>query len=90
LLSRGVTATEGDLIFTGELTGDLLALDATTRKVLLRSALGGPAGGGVVTYNTRGAQNVAIVSGFVGTYNSMAPEIVGGNTIVTIFRLRGK
>ena len=86
----GVTVTEGDLIFTGELTGDLLAFDARTGKVLLRSPLGGPAGGGVLTYNARGAQNVAIISGFVGIYNSIAPDIGGGNTTVTIFRLRGK
>ena len=86
----GVTTTEGDLIFTGELTGDLLALDARTGKVLLRSPIGGPAGGGVVTYNARGEQNVAIVSGFVGVYNMIAPDIGGGNTTVTIFRLHGK
>ena len=89
-MAAGVAATEGDLVFTGELTGDLLALDARTGKVLLRRALGGPAGGGVVTYNARGVQNVAIVSGFVGIYNSVAPEIGGGNTSVTIFRLPGK
>jgi alcohol dehydrogenase (cytochrome c) len=89
-MAAGVTATEGDLVFTGELTGDLLALDARTGKVLVRRALGGPAGGGVVTYNARGVQNVAIVSGFVGIYNSVAPEIGGGNTSVTIFRLPGK
>jgi alcohol dehydrogenase (cytochrome c) len=86
----GVTTTEGDLIFTGELTGDLLALDARTGKVLLRSPIGGPAGGGVVTYNARGQQNVAIVSGFVGVYNMIAPDIGGGNTTITIFRLRRK
>jgi alcohol dehydrogenase (cytochrome c) len=86
----GVTATEGDLIFTGELTGDLLALDARTGKVLLRSPIGGPAGGGVVTYKARGEQNVAIVSGFVGVYNMIAPDIGGGNTTVTFFRLRGR
>jgi alcohol dehydrogenase (cytochrome c) len=85
----GVTATAGDVIFAGELTGDLLALDAKTGKVLLRSALGGPAGGGVVTYTARGVQSVAIVSGFVGVYNLVAPEIGGGNTTVTVFRLRG-
>jgi len=87
---RASTTTEGDLILTGELTGDLLALDARTGKVLLRSPLDGPAAGGVVTYNARGVQNVAIVSGFVGVYNSVAPEIGGGNPTVTIFRLRGK
>jgi len=86
----GVTATDGNLIFTGELTGDLLALDARTGKVLLRSPLGGPAAGGTVTYSARGEQNVAIVSGFVGVYNMIAPEIGGGNPTVTIFRLGGR
>jgi alcohol dehydrogenase (cytochrome c) len=85
----GVTATAGDVIFAGELSGDLLALDARSGKVLLRSALGGPAGGGVVTYSARGTQSVAVVSGFVGVFNMIAPEIGGGNTTVTIFRLRG-
>ena len=86
----GVTTTDGDLIFTGEITGDLLALDARSGKVLLRQALGGPAGGGVVTYSARGKQNVAVVSGIVGIYNLVAPEIGGGNTTVTVFRLPGK
>jgi alcohol dehydrogenase (cytochrome c) len=86
----GVTTTEGDLIFTGEITGDFLALDARSGKVLLRQALGGPAGGGVVTYSARGKQIVAVVSGIVGVYNLVAPEIGGGNTTVTVFRLPGK
>jgi alcohol dehydrogenase (cytochrome c) len=89
-LIAGVTTTAGDLIFTGEMTGDLLALDATTGKVLLRLDLGAPVAGGVVTYSARGAQNVAVVSGFVGVYNLAAPEIGGGNTTVTVFRLPGK
>jgi alcohol dehydrogenase (cytochrome c) len=83
----GVTTTAGGLIFTGELTGDLLALDARSGKVLLRRELGGPSGGGVVTYRAGGKQNVAIVSGIVGVYNLVAPEIGGGNTTVTVFRL---
>ena len=89
-LIGGVTATAGDLIFTGELSGHLLALDARSGKVLLQRDLGGPAAGGVVTYNARGVQNVAVVSGFVGIYNYVAPEIGGGNTTVTVFRLPGK
>lgn len=89
-LIAGVTSTAGDLIFTGEMTGDLLALDARSGKVLLRHAMGGPVAGGVVTYSARGVQNVAIVSGFVGVYNLVAPEIGGGNTTVTVFRLPGK
>jgi hypothetical protein len=34
-------------------------------------------------------QNVAVVSGFVGVYNLVAPEIGGGNTTVTVLRLPG-
>ena len=86
----GVTTTEGDLLFTGDLAGNLLALDARSGRVLLRSELGGPAGGGVVTYSAHGRQNVAVVSGLVGVYNLVAPEIGGGNTTVTVFRLPGK
>ena len=48
------------------------------------------AAGGTVTYSVHGEQNVAIVSGFVGVYNMIAPEIGGANPTVTIFRLRGK
>src|SRR6267154_2926725 len=59
-------------------------------KVLLRSPLGGPAAGGTITYSARGEQNVAIVSGFVGVHNMIAPEIGGGNPTVTIFRLGGR
>jgi hypothetical protein len=33
---------------------------------------------------------VAVVAGFVGVYNLVAPEADGGNTTVTVFRLRGK
>jgi alcohol dehydrogenase (cytochrome c) len=88
-LVAGVTATAGDLIFTGELSGDLVALDARSGKVLLRSDLGGPAGGGVITYSAHGRQYVAAVSGTVGVYNLVAPEIGGGNTTVTVFRLAG-
>jgi alcohol dehydrogenase (cytochrome c) len=44
----GVTTTEGGLIFTGDLAGNLLALDARSGKVPLRSELGGPAGGKVM------------------------------------------
>jgi alcohol dehydrogenase (cytochrome c) len=86
-LIAGVTTTAGGLIFTAELTGDLLVLDAGSGKVLLRRELGGPAGGGVVTYSAHGKQNVAVVSGIVGVYNLVAPEIGGGNTTVTVFRL---
>jgi len=58
-----VTATAGDVLFTGELTGDFLALDARSGDVLYRFNTGGPMGGGIVTYAVAGKQYVAAASG---------------------------
>ena len=54
-----VTATAGNLLLTGELTGDFLALDARTGDVLYRFNTGGSMGGGIVTYATGGTQYIA-------------------------------
>jgi alcohol dehydrogenase (cytochrome c) len=62
-LLAAVTATSADLIFTGELTGDFLVLDAREGKVLYRFNAGGPLNGGVITYAINGRQYVAVNSG---------------------------
>ena len=64
----GVTATAGGLVFTGELTGDFLALDAATGRELYRFYTGSGILGGVVTYGVNGEQYVAAASGG-GSYN---------------------
>jgi alcohol dehydrogenase (cytochrome c) len=58
-----VTTTAGDLVFTGEVTGDFLALDARSGDVVYRFNTGGPIGGGVVSYAVGGRQYVATTSG---------------------------
>ena len=58
-----VTTTAGDVVFTGELTGDFLALDARSGDVRYRFNTGGPMGGGIVTYAVGGSQYVAAASG---------------------------
>ena len=58
-----VTATAGGVLFTGELTGDFLVLDAATGKDLYRFNTGGPMGGGAITYEMNGRQYIAVVSG---------------------------
>jgi len=63
-----VTATAGGLVFTGELTGDFLALDAMTGRELYRFYTGSGIVGGVVTYAVNGQQYVAAASGG-GSYN---------------------
>jgi alcohol dehydrogenase (cytochrome c) len=58
-----VTATSADLLFTGELEGDFLVLDARDGAVLYRFNTGGAINGGVVTYQVGGKQHVAVTSG---------------------------
>jgi alcohol dehydrogenase (cytochrome c) len=58
-----VTTTAAELVFTGELTGDFLVLDARDGKVLYRFNTGGPLNGGVITYGINGRQYVAVNSG---------------------------
>jgi len=38
-----------------------------------------------VTYRAHGVQNVAVVSGCVGIYNTVAPALRGGNPTVSVF-----
>jgi alcohol dehydrogenase (cytochrome c) len=86
-LLGAVTATAGDVVLTGELNGDLVALDGKAGTVLFRGNVGGPIAGGVVTYLARNVQNVAVVSGYVGVVNIFAPEIGGSNPTISVFRL---
>jgi len=58
-----VTPTAGGVLFTADTKGNFLALDAASGTVLLKSALGDPIGGGVVTYMLGGKQYVAVAGG---------------------------
>jgi glucose dehydrogenase len=59
----GVTTTAGGLVITGELTGDVIALDTRTGKELWRDRTGNAIGGGVITYQAGGRQYVAAATG---------------------------
>jgi alcohol dehydrogenase (cytochrome c) len=84
----GVIATAGDVVFTGELNGDFEAFDAKTGKVLYTHSVGGPIAGGLVSYASGGKQYVAVVSGYVGIFNTTAPDIGGANPTITVFTLK--
>jgi alcohol dehydrogenase (cytochrome c) len=79
-LVAAVTTTAGNLVFTGELTGDFLALDGRSGDVLYRFNTGGPMGGGIATYEVDGTQYVAAVSGSPSSFwvlgNPGAPTLV--------------
>jgi alcohol dehydrogenase (cytochrome c) len=75
-----VTTTAGNLVLTGELTGDFVVFDARTGDVVYRFNTGGPIGGGVVTYAAGGRQYIAVASGSPSNFwterNPGAPTIV--------------
>ena len=75
-----ITATAGDLLFTGDLEGNFLALDARNGQELYRFNTGGPIAGGVVTWQQKGRQYVAVASGHSG---GSIP--VSGSTTIVVF-----
>lgn len=75
-----VTTTAGNLVLTGELTGDFVVFDARSGDVLYRFNTGGPVGGGIVTYAAGGRQYIAVASGSPSNFwtdrNPGAPTVV--------------
>jgi len=76
-----LTPTAGNVLFTGDLNGKFLALDARTGKTLYSFDTGGPIAGGVITYEQKGRQYVAVATGHSGG----SIPLTGSATIV-IFR----
>ena len=62
-LVAGLTPTAGHIVFTGDLEGNLLAFDAASGKLLLKTMTSGPIGGGISTYLVGGKQYVAVAAG---------------------------
>jgi alcohol dehydrogenase (cytochrome c) len=64
------------VVFTGDLNGDVLALDASNGSVLWRNSTGAALGGGVISYQTGGRQRVAVAAG-MSPANWPVPKIAG-------------
>jgi alcohol dehydrogenase (cytochrome c) len=79
-----VTTTAGNLVLTGELTGDFDVFDARSGDVLYRFNTGGPMGGGIVTYAAGGRQYIAAASGSPSNFwNERSP----GSPTIVVFAL---
>jgi PQQ-dependent dehydrogenase (methanol/ethanol family) len=80
----GLVPTAGNVIFTGELTGNFLTLDSNTGEVLYKFNTGGPIGGGIATYQLDDRQYVAVASG--NASRTWTPD-TGAAATVLIFAL---
>jgi alcohol dehydrogenase (cytochrome c) len=78
-----ITATAGGLVFTGDLDGQLLALDAASGKELWRHDTGKAMGGGVISYQAHGQQRVAAAAGM----NATTWNIKAGPARVLVYAL---
>ncbi len=65
-ISAGMLATGGGLLFTGRLTGEFLALDQDTGKILWQMKTGSSINATAITYTHKGHQYVTIASGLGG------------------------
>jgi alcohol dehydrogenase (cytochrome c) len=72
-LLAAVTTTSANLIFTGELLGDFLALDAKNGEVLYRYDTGARMNGGVISYSINGKQYVAVATGTANGFWAVPP-----------------
>jgi alcohol dehydrogenase (cytochrome c) len=78
-------ATTGNVVFTGERTGGLLALGARTGERFLQFQTGSGIHRNHVTYSIGGKQYVAVASGWGGWMKAFAPEFYGRNRWSALF-----
>ncbi|MFN2564474.1 MAG: pyrroloquinoline quinone-dependent dehydrogenase [Gemmatimonadaceae bacterium] len=78
-----VTATAGGVLFTGDLNGTVLALDARTGRVLWFDTTGQAIGAGITPYAAGGRQYIAVPAGL----NSPIWPVTGGPARVYVYGL---
>jgi PQQ-dependent dehydrogenase (methanol/ethanol family) len=75
-----LTPTAGNVLFTGDVNGNFLVFDARNGKELYSFDTGGPIAGGVITYEVKHKQYVAVASGHSGGSIPLT-----GGTMIVIF-----
>ncbi len=87
-LLGAVTPTAGGIVMTGDLNGTFRVFDKVNGKLLASRAIGGPIGGGIVTYTNDGSpagrQLIAVTSGM----NSPVWDWKGGPAKITVLGIR--
>ncbi len=76
----GMTPTAGGIVFFGDMVGNFYALNAANGQRLWGQKIGGAIGGGVITYTAKGAERVAVATGFTSIL--WPTEVVTGKITV--------
>jgi PQQ-dependent dehydrogenase (methanol/ethanol family) len=94
--TASVLATGGGLLFAGDASRTVMALDQENGNVLWKQRLNAPIGGYPATYSIDGTQYLVIPTGYSATANASAgqtPEIrmpTGAGNSIFVYKLRGK
>ena len=84
----GVMSTAGDLVFTGNLLGEVLAFDSSNGKQLWKFQTGSGITGLPISWERDGKQYVTITSGSASVYNAVGgdsklPSVPAGGSVWT-------
>jgi alcohol dehydrogenase (cytochrome c) len=86
-----VLATAGGLIFHGDINRRFRAYDAQTGKQVWEEILGGPISVSTITYEAKGKQYVAVITGDNGANGGLLPQAAGktvrGHNTLYVFAL---
>jgi alcohol dehydrogenase (cytochrome c) len=86
--SAGMLATDGGVLFTGLLTGEVVALDQDSGKTLWQFKTGSSIVAPPITYTHKGRQYVTVLSGLGGSVpNRVAAKSVPPGGSVWTFAL---
>jgi alcohol dehydrogenase (cytochrome c) len=86
VLSAGMLATDGGLLFTGRLNGEFIALDQETGQEVWKFKTGSGINSPPITYTHNGRQYVTVLSGIGGVLNramKVADRVPTGGSVVT-------
>jgi alcohol dehydrogenase (cytochrome c) len=91
-INGAMLATEGGLVFFGDLNRHFRALDAESGKVLWDQAIGGPIQSSTITYAVNGKQYVAVQTGdgqLTGSVEAYVPglKVPKGHNAIYVFAL---
>lgn len=81
----GMLATDGGLVFTGKMTGEFVAFDEASGKVLWQFQTGSGVNAPAITYTHKGRQYVTVLSGIAGDSRGRraAAKVPSGGSVWT-------
>ncbi len=81
----GMLTTDGGLVFTGRMTGEFIAIDEATGKVIWQFKTSSGINAPPITYTHKGKQYVTVLSGVAGDArgNRARPQVASGGSVWT-------